>query len=209
MKNVNVCVLAMLLVLGLSLTSYGVVLTIENPGFEDYQMAGTEPAAEPVTSTTVPGWETIDGGGTGNDWLYRLPAHQATQFYGLTNTGGLGDHFSGMAQYEGQLLTLSFLAKRNVSTTDPFLKVYFSPDDGVTETLVTITLTDAFIMHSASYVIPVVTDDTVHFRFSAAHIPTGQWYGLDDVAAEVVPEPASLVLMGLGAMMILRRRHAL
>jgi hypothetical protein len=63
-------------------------------------------------------------------------------------------------------------------------------------------------LYSAEFVAPV--DASEYTRFAFAPIAAGNWGaypGIDDVMLEVVPEPASLLVLGFGALAFARRRR--
>lgn len=158
--------------------------------------------------TTNPGFE--DGNFTG--WS-QTPAGSGSDFF-VTNvvplTGTFAAFFSGNTNEQldsisqditttiGQGYSLSYWL-RNAGGTTGFNNRFTVMWDGVA--IAPLELVDVGLFDYSQYVFTIIaTDTTTTLKFSAFNNTTpGSNFRLDDISVEaVVPEPASLTLLGLG-----------
>ena len=165
----------------------------------------------------VPGWEadgTVVDSGVESDWPGSTDgAWSAFMMSGDPSAYNLTDY----AIVAGELYLLRVDARNNwtdtgAGTADLMLSLYY--DVGGVRTTVASTTAVAMPEEWLTYSLLFAADDVpgsignlIGIELQNVSAATnGSWIGLDNVRLDVVPEPATLALLGLGSLIALRRR---
>ena len=211
--------LAAVLVSCLAAVVQGGEITIVNPSFED-------PFTGHTNNATPTGWSV-----EGSSWGTELGPYDGDQ---CMFVGSYGDDHATLFQLtdheiaEGDEFTLTFYAKFTWNSGNwPGTyegSLYYDTGDGVRNTLGTAGATFAgagwgegesysWIEYNIDVVIeagsPAIGNNIgfAYQNLTGGTAGWGSWTGCDLVSLEVVPEPASMALLGIGGITLLRRRR--
>lgn len=162
----------------------------------------------PGSSTTIAGWTTtgeeiawVDD--TNLDGIFASVGSRHLDLAGFTNVAPAGGIEQSFATTIGQTYAVTFDMATNPAYGQSCIAVFAAGSFQI----FTPTVGPGQIWHSYSWNF-TATSTTTTLKFQEANSGQTVYNGLDNVAVNVVPEPASLTALGLGICAVLRRRKA-
>lgn len=184
-------------------------ITIENPSFE-------LPGVDKPGIADIPGWNAGDvnqWSGAETDWgptdgLYTGYMQIGSQIYNLT------DHVITA----GEIYELTFDMRKTWEGSATTVELYFD-DAGARTTLgsILVEFPDGGTTDMEGYSLIASADDVagaagnqigIQVTCGTVDETAGGWIGYDNFSLEVIPEPATITLLGLGVLGLVRRRRA-
>ena len=200
---------SLLIAIGFAGSAFAAPISITNGHFDDQDL---DDATDAFTDEDLTGWDFVSGSGFGFGAVdpvtgYKFTPTSGGNFAYIVNgsfsqdltgiTAGVGDivrfHFDAGAHNGSPELTIDFagIGVQTITTSDP---------DGLSLTELR-NFTVDFVVTTA-----IASGDTNTLVFGNS--ATSSQLRIDTLSGEVVPEPGSLAALGLGSLIMLRRRRS-
>jgi hypothetical protein len=195
-------------------------VSVQNHSFE------TGNGGVPYVVKTIPAdpdfwsWGTGAGGGANGQDGIEAPSSDGDVCAAVNGVDSVFQLTSHVVA-EGDIYTLQFDAYYlwasawNGTPYDATIQGRLYYDDGGTRTVIDYiedNLTDAYVWHY-DYTLPTnigagnpAIGNQLGIELSVVQDPYLSWFGFDNVRLDVVPEPVSMALLGIGGLALLRRR---
>ncbi len=201
------------LVLGLVVVVQAAPVVVDNFSFEQ-PGTGKIKGWNGEAGADVPGWasdgQAVDSG-VESDW----PGHTDGLWTAFIMQGDPSIYnLTGHAIAAGEVFTLQVDARDNWTdgTADLMISLYYDLA-GVRNTVASSTFTldaaDVWMTYSLTFAAndtPAAIGNLIGIEIDNVSPSISSWQGLDNVRLDVIPEPATMLLMGLGATALIRKR---
>ncbi|MBN2513901.1 MAG: PEP-CTERM sorting domain-containing protein [Sedimentisphaerales bacterium] len=201
------------LVLGLVVAVQAAPVVVDNYSFE-LPGSGKIKGWNGESGADVPGWvsdgQAVDSG-VESDW----PGHTDGLWTSFIMQGDPTIYnLTGHAIAAGEVFTLQVDARDNWTDGDADLMISLYYDvAGVRNTVASSTFTldaaDVWMTYSLTFAAndtPAAIGNLIGIEIDNVSPSASSWQGLDNVRLDVIPEPATMLLMGLGATALIRKR---